>query len=135
MPSARPVRTAADCAAALATDYMVQGTFAVIDGSPARTVRIDVRVQRPSQDPIAVSSVAEEAQVFSTVADAGRQLRGQLGLKQGSVDATAGARAAFPQSLEANRLYAEGSARLRRLDAVSARDLLERPLGSSPTAR
>ena len=119
-------------ATTLATDYLVQGTFAVIDGSPTRALRIDVRVQRPSQDPVAVSSVAEEAQVFSTVAEAGRQLRLQLGLKESPVDTTAGARAAFPQSLEANRLYAEGTARLRRLDAVDARDLLERAAALEP---
>ncbi len=123
---------------ALATDYVVQGTFAVIEGPstraerPARPVRIDVRVQRPSQDPIAVSSVADEAEVFSTVADLGRQLRVHLGLNESPIDTTNAARAAFPQSLEANRLYAEGTARLRRLDAVAARDLLERAAALEP---
>jgi len=119
----------------LATDYVVQGTFAVIEGTPShavRAVRIDVRVQRPSRDPIAVSSVADEAQVFSTVADAGRQLRIHLGLRESPVETINGARAAFPQSLEANRLYAEGAARLRRLDAVAARDLLERAAALEP---
>jgi len=121
--------------ATLATDYVVQGTFAVIEGTPSRAVRavrIDVRVQRPSRDPIAVSSVADEAQVFSTVADAGRQLRIHLGLRESPVETINGARAAFPQSLEANRLYAEGAARLRRLDAVAARDLLERAATLEP---
>jgi tetratricopeptide (TPR) repeat protein len=117
---------------ALAADYIVVGTFAMTGQQPTRSLRLDIRVHRASGDPVAVSAVGDEAGIFATVAGAGRELRNHLGLSESSPEATNRARAAFPRGLEATRLYAEAMARLRFLDAVAARDLLEQAASREP---
>jgi tetratricopeptide (TPR) repeat protein/TolB-like protein/tRNA A-37 threonylcarbamoyl transferase component Bud32 len=116
----------------LGADYLVAGSVVVADSSASRSLRLDLRVHRSEDDPIAVGGVGEEGRLFAVVADAGRGLRGRLGLREPSPDATSTARAAYPRTLEATRLYAEGLARLRQLDAVAARDLLERADAREP---
>ncbi|HEV3062801.1 MAG TPA: tetratricopeptide repeat protein [Vicinamibacterales bacterium] len=117
---------------ALAVDYLVMGTVAMTEQSPTRALRLDIRVHRVSGDPIAVSSVGDEAGIFNAIAGAGRELRAHLGLSESPPEATSRARAAFPRSLEATKLYAEATARLRVLDAVAARDLLEQAAAREP---
>ena len=60
------------------------------------------------------------------MASAGRDLRERLGLERTTEAATQASRAAFPANIDATRLYAEGLARLRELDAVRAQELLEK---------
>ena len=116
----------------LHADYLVAGTLAVADQTPSRSLRIDVRVHRGRGDPIAVGASGEEGQLFAVVADAGHGLRQRLGLREGSPAATSAAKAAYPRTLEATKLYAEGLSRLRVLDTVAARDRLERANASEP---
>ncbi|HUK33722.1 MAG TPA: serine/threonine-protein kinase, partial [Vicinamibacterales bacterium] len=111
---------------ALGSDYAVTGTFAISEGSVPRAVRIDARIDRAGRDPVSVAASGDEGQLFVLVANVGRELRAQLGLREGASEATRAARAAFPQTLEATRLYAEGMSRLRLLDAVTARSQLEK---------
>ncbi len=116
----------------LGSDFVVVGSFATTGAAPARTLRVDVRVLNPDGDPVAVSSAGSEAELFSVMATAGRELRSRLGLQQ-TTDADAeAARAAFPANLDAARLYAEGLTRLRELDAVRARELLEQAAALEP---
>jgi len=117
---------------ALMSDYAVLGTLTVIDGSAPRALRVDVRMHRSGREPISVSGTGDEGQLFALVANLGRELRLQLGLREAPVDTTRSARAAFPQTLEATKLYAEGTARLRLLDAVKARELLEPAASREP---
>jgi serine/threonine protein kinase/tetratricopeptide (TPR) repeat protein len=116
----------------LATDYLVLGSFATSGDAGSRAIRIDVRVLRQSEEPVAVSGVGAEARLFAMMSDTGRELRARLGLQENSADATRGARAAFPESLEATRLYSEGLARLRLLDAVSAHELFTQAAAREP---
>jgi eukaryotic-like serine/threonine-protein kinase len=116
----------------LATDYIVVGTFATSEQASPRSLRIDVRVHRASADPIAVAGVGDEAGLFTMIAAAGRELRTHLGLKSTTPEATNAARAAFPQSVDATRLYAEGMTRLRQLDAMGAREMLEKAAALEP---
>jgi serine/threonine protein kinase/tetratricopeptide (TPR) repeat protein/TolB-like protein len=116
----------------LASDYVVLGTFAVSDSGTSRSLRIDVRLHRDGAEPIAVAGSGDESRIFSVISEVGGALRGQLRLNPSTPEATSGSRAAFPQGLEATRLYAEGTARLRLLDAVAARDLLERAAALEP---
>jgi serine/threonine protein kinase/tetratricopeptide (TPR) repeat protein len=115
----------------LATDYLVLGSFAS-EGGASRALRMDVRVLRRSEEPVSFSGVGEEGRLFSMMSDAGRELRTRLGLKESTADATKGARAAFPESLEATRLYSEGLARLRLLDAVQAQALFTQAASREP---
>jgi serine/threonine protein kinase/tetratricopeptide (TPR) repeat protein/TolB-like protein len=116
----------------LATDYLVFGSFATSASGASRALRIDVRVLRKTEEPVAISGIGEEARLFSMMADAGRDLRSRLGLQASTADATKGARAAFPESLEATRLYSEGLARLRLLEAVEAQGLFARAAALEP---
>jgi serine/threonine protein kinase/tetratricopeptide (TPR) repeat protein/TolB-like protein len=110
---------------ALSSDYAVTGTFALTDGSAPRAMRIDVKVHRAGRDPVSVAATGDESQLFALVANVGRELRSELGLHESPPETTRKARAAFPQTLEATRLYGEGLSRLRLLDPVSARAALE----------
>jgi serine/threonine protein kinase/tetratricopeptide (TPR) repeat protein len=116
----------------LAADYLVLGSFATSENGASRALRLDVRVLRSAEEPVALSGIGEEARLFSMMADAGRELRSRLGLQATTTDAIKGARAAFPESLEATRLYSEGLARLRLLDAVQAQALFARAAEREP---
>jgi eukaryotic-like serine/threonine-protein kinase len=117
---------------ALATDYVVLGSFATSGPETARALRVDVRIVREADEPVSVAGVGDESHLFAVMSDAGRQLRSRLGLRESNPDAASGARAAFPQGLEATRLYAEGLGRLRLLDAVNARALFEKAAAAEP---
>ena len=117
---------------ALGTEYVVVGSFATSGEPPSRRVRIDVRVMRSDGEPLAVSSSGSDTELFTVMASAGRDLRERLGLEQTTAAATQASRAAFPANLEATRLYAEGLARLRELDAVRAQERLEQAAGLEP---
>jgi serine/threonine protein kinase/tetratricopeptide (TPR) repeat protein/TolB-like protein len=110
---------------ATASDYAVIGTFAISDGSAPRKVRVDARIHRAGRAPVSIAATGDESQLFALVADVDRGVRAQLGLRESAPEITRSARAAFPQTQEATRLYAEGMDRLRVLDSVSARSLLE----------
>ncbi len=116
----------------LAADFIVVGSFATTGTPSSRTLRVDVRVLNSEGDPVAVSGSGTDAELFAVVAGAGRDLRSRLGLQQTTEADTQAARAAFPANLEAARLYAEGLARLREMDAVRGRELLERAAQLEP---
>ncbi len=118
--------------AALASDYLVTGSFATNGTGAARTVRVDLRVLAGADEAIAVSGAGQDEQLFAIMADTGRALRARLGIDANSAAATREARAAFPSSLEATQLYAEGLAHLRVLDAVQAERLLSRAAEREP---
>jgi tetratricopeptide (TPR) repeat protein/TolB-like protein len=118
--------------ARVGTDLLVRGSFGVA-GDPAHpSVRIDVRIERAAGDAISVASVGDEAQLFSVIADVGRQLRSHLGLRESPAEATDAARAAFPRGLDATKRYAEGMAHLRRLEPVAARESFEQAAAREP---
>jgi serine/threonine protein kinase/tetratricopeptide (TPR) repeat protein/TolB-like protein len=117
---------------ALAADYVVLGSFATSGSDQARNLRVDVRVVRRADDAVGVAGVGDESHLFAMMSDTGRQLRTRLGLQESTPETTSSARAAFPQGLEATRLYAEGLERLRLLDAVEARVLFEKAAASEP---
>jgi tetratricopeptide (TPR) repeat protein/tRNA A-37 threonylcarbamoyl transferase component Bud32 len=118
--------------AAVMSDYVVAGTVAISNGQAPRAVRIDVRVDRSGRDPIALAATGNEAQLFTLVAEISGRLRAALGMRESSPQAARGVRALLPQTLEATKLYAEGMARLRVLDAVNARALLEQAAAREP---
>lgn len=127
-----PAHAVEQLRSSLAADYLVLGSFATSESGASRALRLDVRVLRSAEEPVAVSGVGEEARLFSMMSDAGRELRSRLGLQATTADATKGARAAFPEGLEATRLYSEGLARLRLLDAVQAQALFARAAEREP---
>jgi DNA-binding winged helix-turn-helix (wHTH) protein/tetratricopeptide (TPR) repeat protein len=118
----------------LHADILVLGSYTAIGSGPGRRLRVDVRMQDATAGEI-VAEVAEtgsEQHLFELVAGAGTRLREALGAPGMSPSEEAAARAALPGNAVAARLYAEGLARLRVLDAAGARDLLQQSIVAEP---
>src|SRR5262249_52981570 len=73
-----------------------------------------------------VEDTAAESEIIDLVSRLGTMLRGRLGLGALSDADARSAQSALPANSEAVRLYAEGLAKLRALDGLAARGLLER---------
>ena len=111
----------------LGTDLVVLGSFVnLVDGTESQ-IRLDVRLQ----DTIAgetVASLAEtgnEKELFKLISRAGVRLREVLGVSELDAATSIALSAAYPQNVEATRLYALGIEKLRFCDANAARELLE----------
>jgi TolB-like protein len=110
----------------LKANLVLLGSYAIVDGTDGRQLRLDLQVQDCKTGEV-VSSVAEnglEANVFDLVANAGKRLREQLTPDDRTPANATIVRAALPTSLDAARQYAAGLAKLREGDAMAARDLL-----------
>jgi tetratricopeptide (TPR) repeat protein/TolB-like protein/tRNA A-37 threonylcarbamoyl transferase component Bud32 len=111
--------------------FAVTGSYLAAGGGQ---LRVEVRLA----DAVSGETVATlvetgaEAQLFDLVARTGAGLRRALGAADLSTGQAGQLRASQPGSAEANRLYAEGVARLLDEDAVAARDLLERAVALEP---
>jgi eukaryotic-like serine/threonine-protein kinase len=118
----------------LGADYVVLGSYLALGEPSALQVRVDLRLQdaRSANTLTTVSETLPATELFSLVARSGRVLRRQLGV--GDTTAEAGsARASMPEGTEAARNYSEGLERLRRFDALSARDLLRNAVTAAPS--
>jgi eukaryotic-like serine/threonine-protein kinase len=126
--------TAVAAAKNLKADMLVLGSFTAMGTGGNRRVRIDVRLQDSSTGEIVaeVAETAPEEQLFELVTRAGARLCEALGLPAMSLPDQAAARASLPSNAVASRLYAEGLARLRVLDAAGACDLLSRAIQAEP---
>ena len=118
----------------LGADVVIVGSFAVGAAAASRAVRLDIQVLRADGEADAVIQTGTEADLFALVAATGRTLRQRLGIDDNSPDTARAVRAAFPQSVDATKLYAEGLERLRALDAVTARDRLEQAAAREPAS-
>lgn len=116
----------------LGSDYVVLGSFVANGDTPSRALRVDLRVFRQQDDPLAIASMGDESGLFVMMSGVGRDVRTRLGLRESPPAAVSGAHAGFPQGLEATRLYAEGIARLRVMDAVRAETLLTQAAALEP---
>jgi DNA-binding winged helix-turn-helix (wHTH) protein/tetratricopeptide (TPR) repeat protein len=118
----------------LDSDFIVLGSYTVLGEKPGTRIRLDVRLQ----DTVAGETIAEvavvggEADLFDLASQAGSRLREKLGVDAISPVETVSVRASSPSNRDAARLYAEGLARLRVLDAPAARDFLEQSVALDP---
>jgi tRNA A-37 threonylcarbamoyl transferase component Bud32/TolB-like protein len=115
-------------------DLVLLGSFLATGPEEAGPIRLDLRLQDTAAgETIALVSEKGSAADFDALATrAGAQLRDKLNLPAVSAADAAAIKASLPSSPEAARLYAEGLAKLRVFDEVSARDLLERAVGAEP---
>jgi eukaryotic-like serine/threonine-protein kinase len=118
----------------LGADLVAVGSYTVVGGSRSRLLRIDLRLFDPARAEAVASTAATgtEAQLFDLVTRAAADLRRQLGLAEASPAEAVAVRASLPAKPEAARHYVEGLARLRLLDALGARDLLEKAVAADP---
>ena len=114
-------------------DYVLGGSYLAL-GDAEKTLRVDVQVQdtRTGEIIASDSETGSQATVFALVSRTGAHLRAKLGVGALDPAAQAQARTSLPASPAAARPYAEGLARLRLLDALGARPLLEDATKADP---
>ncbi len=117
------------------SDFIVVGSFLALGGVAGERLRLDLRLQDTAggETLAALSEKGTEAELFDLVTRTGRRLREALGLGVVPDDEAAALRASLPSGAEAARRYTEGLERLRRLDYLGARELLERAVAAEPT--
>ena len=105
---------------------MAVGSYTLIGEPGSGLLRIDLRVVDSSTGNVIASSESSgtESQLFDLVSRAAGGLRQRLGLGSVSASEAVEVQATVPSTPEAVRLYTQGLAHLRRLDAAGARDLL-----------
>jgi DNA-binding winged helix-turn-helix (wHTH) protein/TolB-like protein/predicted negative regulator of RcsB-dependent stress response len=118
----------------LNSDLIVLGSYTALGEKPGTRIRLDLRLQDTAAgETIAdVAVVGSEADLFDMVSQAGSRLREKLGVEAVSPVEAVSVRASSPSNRDAARLYSEGLARLRVLDALEARDLLQQAIASDP---
>jgi DNA-binding winged helix-turn-helix (wHTH) protein/tetratricopeptide (TPR) repeat protein len=118
----------------LDSDLIVLGSYTALGEKAATHIRLDLRLQDTAAgETIAdVAVVGSEADLFEMVSQAGSRLREKLGVEAVSPVEAVSVRASSPSNREAARLYSEGLARLRVLDALEARDLLQQAIAADP---
>jgi eukaryotic-like serine/threonine-protein kinase len=119
----------------LGADLVLAGSYLALGKESGETIRLDLRLQDAAAGEVvaAASETGTTAQVFDLVARAGEKLRASLGVGRVSETEASAVRATFPGSPGAARLYAEGLAHLRVLDAPIARRLLEEASAVQPS--
>jgi DNA-binding winged helix-turn-helix (wHTH) protein/TolB-like protein len=118
----------------LGSDFLVLGSYTVLGEKGKQQLRLDLRLQDARNGEIVaeLGETGTEADLFDLLSRAGAQLRGKLSVP-GISPADAGVvKASLPSNPEAARLYSEGLARLRVLDALAARDLLQKAIAVDP---
>ena len=117
----------------LGSDLVVLGSYLALGKDTGGRVRLDLRIQDAAagETVAALFEVGTEAELLDLVSRTGAQLRKELGVEGSS--SAGGAAEVLPASAEALRLYSEGLRRLRELDALGARDLLERAVAVDPS--
>jgi eukaryotic-like serine/threonine-protein kinase len=126
--------TAAQVGKNLGVELLVVGSYTAMGRGPNRRLRLDLRLQDTATGEILseVGKTGAAEHLFEIVSQAAARLRQQLGVSVLSESEEASVRASSPTSPEAARFYAEGLARLRRFDALGARDLLEQAVAVEP---
>jgi eukaryotic-like serine/threonine-protein kinase len=118
----------------LDSDLVVLGSYTAVGEKSDTRIRLDLRLQDAAAgETIAdVAVVGKETDLFDLASQAGSRLREKLGVEAVSPVEAVGVRASLPSNRETARLYSEGLARLRVLDALEARDLLQQAVAADP---
>jgi eukaryotic-like serine/threonine-protein kinase len=117
---------------ALGADLVVLGSYVDLPGG---SLRVDLHLQdvAAGETVMLVKQTGDENNLFDLVSRAGTELREKCNAGQVTAQQEAAVRAALPSTTEASKLYAEGIARLRVGDAMSARDLLQKAVQADPS--
>jgi eukaryotic-like serine/threonine-protein kinase len=121
--------------AVLGADYVVLGSYAEQSGRDGDgQIRLDLRLQdaRGGDTLTAFAETGTERDLFDLVSRAGARLRQALGVGGLPARDADEVRAELPSSPAVAKLYADGLGKLRNLDAVNARAMLERAVAADP---
>jgi tetratricopeptide (TPR) repeat protein len=118
----------------IGADVVVLGSYTALGKQAGGQIRLDIRLQDAiaGETLASVVEVGNEETLFELVSRTGGDLRQKLGLAPLSALDAVAIQASHPSNPEAERLYAEGLAKLRVYDFVAARDLLQKALASDP---
>ena len=107
---------------ALGSDLIVLGSYLDVGGQ----LRLDLRLQDTvaGETVASVSETGNESQLLELVSRSGDELRKKIGINPINAAEAAQVRTTQSANPESTRAYAEGLAKLRSFDALSARDLL-----------
>jgi tetratricopeptide (TPR) repeat protein/tRNA A-37 threonylcarbamoyl transferase component Bud32 len=118
----------------LGSDYVVLGSYFDEGNASEGQIRIDLWLQDAKTGDLAatVSEKGSDRELDDLATRAGADLRRKLGVGEITPSDAALVRASLPSNPEAVRLYSEGLAKLRVVDAVGARDILQRAVAADP---
>jgi tetratricopeptide (TPR) repeat protein/TolB-like protein len=118
----------------LGCDYVVAGSFLASGGRPVDSVRVDLRLQdtESGQTILTFADSGNIGEISDLLKRVGASLREKLGVAGPSDAESKAASAALPSNPEALRLYANGLTKLRTMDALGARDDLQRAVSLEP---
>ena len=118
----------------LGAGWIVWGTWSDPGGQGTPQLRIDLRLHNVGrgENLAAQGSSGTRQELFTLVDRVTGELRRQLGADALTPAQVMASRASLPAEKEAARLYSEGLARLRQLDALAARDLLLAAIAAEP---
>src|SRR6266508_5804510 len=118
------------------TDRSVVGAYYVLGDASADQIRVDIHVRNAMTDDV-LASIAETGRIgdlFGLVSHSGARLRDALRAGEVSAVDAEGVRASLPSDPAARRPYVEGLTRLRRSDALAARDLFLKAASAEPNS-
>ena len=118
----------------LGADWVVSGAYSKQGNQPGAMIRVDLRVQ-DSQSGEIIAQDGEQGTVAGLsdlVRQAGSRLRDKLGVQLPPDEGQRSPAPQLPATAEASKYYAEGLAKLRAYDLLSARDLLKQAVAADP---
>jgi eukaryotic-like serine/threonine-protein kinase len=118
----------------LDADLVVDGSYTFLSRNSGGQLRVDVRIQDAAtgETTASVAEVGTEKDLFQLVSRAGSDLRRGIGVGEISGLDLASVQLSYPSTAEAGRLYADGLARLQRLDFGEAHSLLQDAVRADP---
>lgn len=118
----------------LGADMVVSGSYLALAEGSTTKLRIVLQVQdtRTGETIVSFTEDGTQGDLPQLVSAGGDNLRRTLGIGPLSAIAAREVRASAPSNSEAERLYAEGLARLQGFDPLTARTLLEKAVAADP---
>ena len=118
----------------LNSDMVVVGSYLAAGKEGGGKIRIDLELQdaRSGETVATISMQGDENGLSELASRGGSQFRQKLGIADVSAVGAKQVLSSVPANLEAERLYAEGLAKLEKFDALAARDLLEQAVQADP---
>ncbi|HTE52291.1 MAG TPA: protein kinase [Kofleriaceae bacterium] len=133
LDDAAGARTAA-LGAALAADYIIDGSVVTVGDGSAPRVRVELRVAagKTGAQVARMGADGDKAELFDIIARLGEQVRARLGQEPLTAEERSAATESQPSNLEAARELASGIAALGRYEAQKARANFERAIALEP---
>lgn len=118
----------------LGTDMVASGSFLALPSGSTTKLRIVLQVQdtRTGETVAVITEDGIESDLPQLICAGGDNLRHALGIGSLSASAAREVRASIPANSEAERLYAEGLAKLQAFDTLAARALFEKAIAADP---